>query len=507
MGDPRDQPDPSRHQPYDVDVEQALLGSMLRDNRLIDIAAADLEDRHFYDPLHGRLFAMIVHLQTEVDAVTPMVLHAAMKTDPGVIEVGGQAYFDALRAAAPATNNMRDYIRILLELSMRRELLAIAEEITADAYAPPTERSAQSIADRATEAMLQAGRATAEKDKTPYEVGLETLAEVEKMRRGEAVPSVKMGLEQVDEELGGLRGGDFVVILGKSGMGKSALMGGTSLSTARAGVPTLVFTLEMRRAQWVQRMVTDIDYDTAMAEGWKAMWYSRVRNGKLSDEEFDRFYIANQRLQNLPLEIVESDDLTVQQIQSRARAFAAKWGKDEQGNPRPGIIIIDYVQIIEPTDPRDNRERQVAKIARGLKSLAKRLNWVVMAGSQMNENDSGRSKEEKRPQASDARESKAIQHEADIIFAPFRPAYFVENQKPMDAIKGDPAYSKWLGDLKAVRNKFELLMLKNRHGRRLDFELHCDMGASAIRSHAPRGSLTQPEQDAGDLLKGVTTNG
>lgn len=505
MSDPRDEaPADTRHQPYDIDIEQAVLGSMLRDNRQIDAAAAEIAEHHFHDPLHGRIFEMIVHLQTEVDTVTPMVLHAAMKSDAGVIETGGQAYFDALRNAAPATVSIRDNVRILLELSMRRELLAIAEEITADAYAPPSERSAQSIADRATEAMLQAGRATSEKDMTPYEVGLETLAEVEKMRRGEWVPSIPMGLEKVDEELGGLRGGDFVVLLGKSGMGKSALMGGTSLNTARAGIPTLVFTLEMRRQQWVQRLVTDIDYDTAMAEGQKAMWYSRVRNGKLSNEEFDRFYLANMKLQNLPLEIVESDDLTVQQIQSRARAFAAKYAKNEDGSPRLGIVIVDYVQIIEPTDPRDNRERQVAKIARGLKSLAKRLNWVVMAGSQMNESDAGRSKEEKRPQASDARESKAIQHEADIIFAPFRPAYFVENQKPMDAIKGDPAYTKWLGDLKLVRHKFELLMLKNRHGRRLDFDLHCDMGASAIRDFAPRGALTQPEQDAGDLLKGVT---
>ena len=496
--------DQAKHEPYDIEIEQAVIGSMLRDNKQIDIAAADLEGRHFYDPLHGRIFDMVVYLQTE-GAVTPLLVHSVMKTDPGIIETGGMNYLMALYQAAPSLPRMREFVAVLLEHSMRRELLAIATEIEASVYdAPQPGETAQKIADRATEAMLQAGRAMASPDISPYEAGLESMRQAERIKRGEAIPMVKLGLEKVNEELGGLRGGDFVVILGKSGMGKSALMGGTSLSTARAGVPTLVFTLEMLRSQWVERMVCDIDYDTAMAEGQRAMWYSRVRNGKLSDEEFSRFYLANQHLQNLPFEIVEADDLTVQQIQSKARAFAAKYAKNEDGSPRIGLIIVDYIQIIEPTDQRDNRERQVAKIARGLKSLAKRLNWVVIAGSQMNESDAGRAKEEKRPQASDARESKAIMNEADVMFAPFRPAYFVENRKPMDCIKGDPAYSAWLGELKLVRHKFELLMLKNRHGRRVDFELHCDMGASAIRDYAPRGQAAAAEdQHARDFLENV----
>ena len=496
--------DQAKHEPYDIEIEQAVIGSMLRDNKQIDIAAADLEGRHFYDPLHGRIFDMVVYLQTE-GAVTPLLVHSVMKTDPGIIETGGMNYLMALYQAAPSLPRMREFVAVLLEHSMRRELLAIATEIEASVYdAPQPGETAQKIADRATEAMLQAGRAMAAPDISPYEAGLESMRQAERIKRGEAIPMVKLGLDKVNEELGGLRGGDFVVILGKSGMGKSALMGGTSLSTARAGVPTLVFTLEMLRSQWVERMVCDIDYDTAMAEGQRAMWYSRVRNGKLSDEEFSRFYLANQHLQNLPFEIVEADDLTVQQIQSKARAFAAKYAKNEDGSPRIGIIIVDYIQIIEATDQRDNRERQVAKIARGLKSLAKRLNWVVMAGSQMNESDAGRAKEEKRPQASDARESKAIMNEADVMFAPFRPAYFVENRKPMDAMPGDPAYLAWLGDLKAVRHKFELLMLKNRHGRRIDFELHCDMGSSAIRDYAPRGQLKAAEDEhARDLLEAL----
>lgn len=504
MSDPRDQPVAYRHEPYDIEVEQSMLGSLLRNNKLIDIAAADLDGHHFYDPLHGRIYDMIVHLQTEGE-VTPVILHSVMKSDPGIIETGGLEYLKGLFLAAPYQPPVRQYVAILLELSYRRELIAIAEDIRVSAYeSPQFDMTAQKVADTATEALLQAGRAVAEPAITAYDSAMESLKECERIARGEGVAMVKTGMEKVDDELGGLRGGDFIVILGKSGMGKSALMGGISRNTAFAGVPTLVFTLEMRRAQWVERMVCDIDYDDAMAEGQRAMWYSRVRNGKINEAEFARFYLASSKLQGLPLEIIEADDLTVQQIQARARAFKAKWGKNSDGSERVGIVIVDYVQIIEPTDPRDNRERQVAKIARGLKSLGKRLNWPVVVGSQMNENDEGRAKEEKRPQARDARESKAIMNEADIMLSPFRPAYFVENRKPMDAISGDPVWLAWKADLKAVINRFEILMLKNRHGRRIDFDMHCDMGASAIRDHAPRGhAQVAADQHARDLLENV----
>lgn len=493
--------DPVQYQPYSIEVEQSLLGALLLNNKLIDVAAADLEGHHFYDPLHRRLYEMIVYLITEGD-VTPIILNAVMKSDPGLVELGGTVYLASLVAAAPALPRVREFVSILLELAYRRELIAISDEMREAALEPPGEASsAQKVADMATEALLQAGRAIQPPSLSPYESALESMRECERMAQGKGSPMVKTGLEKVDEELGGLRGGDLVIAIAKSGQGKSALMGGISLNTSRAGVPTLVFSLEMRRAQWVERMVCDLDYDAAMGAGQKAMWYSRIRNGRLNTEEFDRYYIAAQRLDKLPMEIVETDELTVQQIQSRARAFKAKWGKNPDGSARMGLIVVDYLQIIEPTDPRDNRERQVAKIARGLKSLAKRMDWPVLAGSQMNENDTSRSKEEKRPQASDARESKAIMNEADIMLSPFRPAYFAENRKPMDALPTDPEWTAWKEEVRILAPQFELLMLKNRHGRRVDFDLHCEIGASAIRDHAPWGAMTTVQKNQADLLE------
>ena len=133
-----------RHVPYDIDVEQALLGAILADNRAMERASALIKPDHFYDPLHGRIFeTMSQMIERGGVVVTPLTLHATMKSDPGVIETGGQAYFDALRAAAPAIPNVKDYADILADLAVRRSLIRIGEDIVNTAYDAPTEKSSK----------------------------------------------------------------------------------------------------------------------------------------------------------------------------------------------------------------------------------------------------------------------------------------------------------------------------------------------------------------------------
>lgn len=487
-----------RHQPFDVAIEQALLGALLVDNRLIDIASADLEPVHFYEGLHSRMFEFISYLVTE-GAVTPLILNSVMKTDPGLVEIGGVAYLAGLAAAAPAMPNVRDYSRILRDLATRRTLIRIGEDLAAAAHSPPGAAPARALADEATEALLQASGISAAPMLSPYETAMESLREAEAIKQGRPVPLVKTGFSLLDEEIGGLRGGDLITVPAKSGMGKSALMGGLALNTARAGIPTLVFSLEMTRRQWVERMVCDIDFSTCE----KPMWYSQVRNGRLSDDEFTRFAMASRELEGLPIEIIDDDDLTLSQIFSRARAFAAKH-KKRDGTPSLGVVVLDYFQIINPGENRERntREQVVNGFARGLKKLAKRLGWPVVAGSQMNENDTLRAKEERRPQGGDVRESKGIFNESDLMLSPYRPAYFVENRKP-EAAPGDPSWIVWRGELAGVEHKFEILGLKNRHGRRFNVELYCEIGANAVRDFAPYKVRSEPEKAQADFLRSV----
>lgn len=488
-------PEQIQHTPFDVEIEQALLGSLLVDNRRIDIAAADLESRHFYDPLHQRLFDMIVALSDDGD-VTPLTLNAILKTDAGLAELGGTAYLAGLARAAPSAPPIAEFCKILKDLSFRRDIVRIGEEMARAALDPPSEGPVQEIADIATEALLQAGLETAKPDLSPFEFGEETIREIEAYKAGKPIPLLKTGFDKLDREIGGMRGGDLITILGKSGMGKSALMGSVALNMARAGIPVIFFSLEMGGRQIVERLVCDWDFDLRETDV-PPMWYSRLRNMRVSENEFERFILTNRRLKDIPLKIVEDDGLTMAQIATRARAFQAK----HKG--RTICVLIDYLQIVEPSNNRDNRERQVASIARGAKSLAKRLKAVVIAGSQMNENDEGRAKEARRPRASDARESKVIMNESDLMLSPYRPAVAVENERPLEVVPGDPEYIVWAGKLKEVRHRFELLGLKNRHGRRFDLELWAEMGSSAIRDHEPRRAMSVADQAGQDLLEGL----
>lgn len=490
MGDPRDEPTAYSHEPYSIDLEQAILGICLRDNAQIDIAAADLTSQDFYDPLHARMFDMLLALMGDGDAVTPLILHSVMKSDPGIIETQGLVYLTSLYQAAPAIPTMRTWIKGMKDLALRRQLLKISQALAESATAPPSEMTARQSAEAATEALLAAGRDTARPILTIREIAAESILEAEGLKQGKSLPIVRTGFEKLDDEIGGLRGGDLCIIMGKSGSGKSALMGGVSRYTAQNGIPTIVFSLEMMRRQWIERMVCDLDFDTAA----KPMWYSRVRNGRLSDDEFSRFVLASQQTDGWPFEIHDDDDLTASQISARARAFAAKH------RDKMGLVVIDYLQIVQPADDKENRERQVARIARALKSLGKRLGWPVIAGSQMNESDAQRAKEEKRPQASDARESRGIMNEADLMLAPWRPAYFVERRKPMDTPDDSPAMKAWWGELREVRNKFDLLCLKNRHGRTFDVSLWAEIGSSAVRDQAPMRLRPAEERAADDLL-------
>jgi len=145
-----------RHVPYDIDVEQALLGAILADNRAMERASALIKPEHFYDPLHGRIFETMSHMiERSGVVVTPLTLHATMKADPGVIETGGQAYFDALRAAAPAIPNIKDYSNILADLATRRSLIRIGEDIVNTAYDAPTEKTSKDQIAEAVGAFLR----------------------------------------------------------------------------------------------------------------------------------------------------------------------------------------------------------------------------------------------------------------------------------------------------------------------------------------------------------------
>lgn len=475
--------------PHDINLEQAILGTMLVRKGAIDQFAGIIEARHFFDPLHQRIFDMAVYLQTEGD-VTPVVLGSVLRNDPAKGEVPIQDYIQALASASPAAPSIPAMSGQLKDIALLRQLHQIGGNLAKLVIENPDQLPGAKIADAFTEEMLLVTSDTQRPTVSPYDAARESIKEIEDAASGKHIPVIGTGIGPLDRELGGLRGGDLVTILGKSGMGKSALMCRLSLLMASAGIPTIVFSLEMSQRQWVERMVCDLDFDTAPAP----LWYSRVRNHRLRDGEFDRFVLAAQRLQDLPLTILDEGGLGMGQISARARAFAAK----HKG--KRIAVIGDYLQLVEPEDQRENRERQVARIAYGLKLLAKRIDALVIFGSQMNENDEARREQERRPRASDARESRGIMNASDIMLAPYRAAAAVENRRPLAATDDSPEMVAWFAELAEVRHSFDLLCLKNRHGRRFDLKLWAEIGANAIRDEKPDRMQVANDEDVQGLL-------
>lgn len=283
----------------------------------------------------------------------------------------------------------------------------------------------------------------------------------------------------------------------------SSMIAGICLRAAMAGHPVLLFELEMTADQLIERCIADLDYDDAA----RPIGYSSFRNGRLTLEQMDRAHRAKSFLNNLPFEICDAGDLTVEDIGARARAFKARCAHltDAHGKPMLGLIGLDYLQRVQASAHKDrSREQEMAHVARALKTMAKGMAWPVAALAQLlnKGGDPRQANNEQIPTLAAIRETGQIEMEADIIVAPHRKAWFLRKQKP-DAPDESPEMVKWRGDYRACKNLLRLYGLKMRHGGEFELDLWCSMASSAIRDEEPRISLTVEDRNARDLLEGL----
>src|SRR6201992_3601621 len=262
-----------RHVPYDIEVEQALLGAILVDNQALERVGALIKAEHFYDPLHQRIFeTMSMAVERGSFVLTPLTLHAAMKADPGLIELGGTVYLAGLASAAPAMPNVRDYARILHDLAVRRSLIRIGEDIVNTAYEAPTEKGPQDQIQEAEKALYSVSE-TSKYGQGPlefHEALRRTVELAEKAQaRGGRISGVTSGFTEIDNLLGGLQQSDLLILAGRPGMGKTALGTNMAFNAARTyledleigaeyprGAPVLFFSLEMAAQQLSGRILS-----------------------------------------------------------------------------------------------------------------------------------------------------------------------------------------------------------------------------------------------------------
>lgn len=487
-----------RSAPMDVTLEQNVLGALLVDNKLIDVAAgAGLKPESFCDSLHQRIFDTILYLHAEGD-VSPTIVSSVMKDDPAwaVLEMPARGYLGRLILSAPALPNIAGLCRVLLDLAVRRDLVVIGEDLVNDAYESPKDQPARITIGRATERLLSIGDLTARrlsKIGDAASASLKRLEErLERARTGQQPASITTGSQRLDSASGGMLAGDRWGLAGRSAMGKSVVASSMSLAAALKGTPALIISADMQESPWAVRVLCDMDRYLRPSE--KAIHYRRFRTGGLEPEEWERLVQAQHALSELPLFIDDNPRASVASINGRVRALAQAY-PDKQG-----LVVTDFLQKVDPPETRyrdRRRDEDVTDIAYGLGDIVRPIGWSSLALIQIKSSTDAKGQLlEDAPNVTSIRESAGIEMALDIILSPYRKAFFIERRRDDFAVKAlalnEDTPNGW-------RMKYDLEMLcwKNREGSVSDLNMHlwCDPGSASVRDEDPAHAAANQVQD------------
>lgn len=459
-----------RELPYDVGVEQALLGALMVDEQhFYELqTGATLSHHHFYDPLHRRLYEGIAKRASRGEMVTPLTMANAFREDAGLQEVGGRKYLVNLVRSAPPMPNIRGYSEILRDLSLRRSLVVLSQDLVEGAYSAP---SGAAMADAISEEIYEVahgGIAGAEPDTLDVAID-KAIAVAERALKEPRRVRISTGLPCVDTALGGLFITDLTVLGAAPSQGKSGLVGQLALAAARQDHPTLVFSKEMSSAEFCMRYIAQ---ETGIPS-------NRIIEGRVTDPEFGKIMATRERFNNLPYRIDESSNLTVAQI--RARAMAAK--RKMRGL---SLVAVDHLRFVQPADRRQEERDYIQQITRDFKIMGKELECAVLLVSHLNRDF--RKRADKRPQESDLYGSSAIEQNADHIWFLHREEVYLQDEAPPASRAQD--YANWETLYERSKGKAELFSKKRRGG---------PVGSAKLRFNGPMVQFNDPAIDSRQL--------
>jgi replicative DNA helicase len=451
-----------RVMPHNDEVEQALLGALLINNKALEKVSEFLKSEHFYNPVHGRIYDAIFKFVERGQDASPATLKNYFEKDQDLSGVGGGQYLSDLAAHVISVVNVEDYGRTVYELHLCRALVSLGEDVVNDAYTHDVDRNAAQQIEMAERRLFDL--ATAGDYKGGFIAFHESLtkairqAEQAYQREG-MVTGVTTGLVDIDKKLGGLQKSDLIILAGRPAMGKSALATNMAMNAARKYMQTQgregavvgLFSLEMSAEQLASRILGDLSCISA----------DKIRRGEVKDTDFHKFVEASQQMASAPLFIDDTPALTISAIRTRARRLKRQHNL--------GMIIVDYLQLIQGSGRggQESRVQEVSEITRGLKALAKELDVPVLALSQLSRAVENR--DNKRPQLSDLRESGSIEQDADIVMFVYREEYYLEREQPAqrpeeNGEKFAARHEDWMKRMEQSHNVAECIVAKQRHG-------------------------------------------
>ena len=464
-----------RSPPHNFEAEKALLGAILANNNAYDRVSGYLKAEHFADGVNGKIFEAASNLIERGQIADPITLHNFFENDGLVAEIGGTQYLAEIANSLINVINSAEYGRSIYDLYLKRQLIDLGENIVNRAYSADIDEQAtqqieqteQQLYELATTGEIEGGF----QDFKSSVVSAIGMAEIAHKRDGN-LSGVSSGLRDLDGIMGGLHPSDLIILAARPSMGKTALATNIAFNAAydykfeiepsgnkktTDGAVVGFFSLEMSAEQLASRILSE---QAQIAS-------DKMRRGTLSNDEFDKLVLASQELHKLPIFIDDTPALSVSALRTRARRLKRNEGL--------GLIIVDYLQLMESSQRTDNRVQEISEITRGLKTLAKELNVPVLALSQLSR--AVEQREDKRPQLSDLRESGTIEQDADVVSFIFRQAYYDERGEPTQreeesVDKFASRYTEW--QERSEQNRFiaEIIMGKQRHGPTGTTKLH-----------------------------------
>jgi len=440
-------------QPSNLEAEQALLGSILVNNDIIDeISTLIINANIFYDPAHVKIYESIEILNNKGMVANPITLKNFFEKDNMLNDVGGTEYLVKLTRFSGSTKQAIDYAKIIHEMYLRRELVMVSDKLPADTLnASSEEKNAEQIIEDTEKSLYDlAEKGTFSQSYLKFNKALDetikmaTLA----MQNDQGIVGVPTGLTDLDEKLGGLHKSDLVILAGRPSMGKTALATNIAfyasqhILSKQEKSSVAFFSLEMSSEQLSTRILSE----------QARIKSDDIRRGKVTEEEINRYIETSRNIYDLPLFIDETPAITIAALSNRARRIKRLHGLS--------LIVVDYIQLMRSSSNKsEGRVQEISEITQGLKALAKELSIPVLALSQLSR--AVEQRDDKQHQLADLRESGSIEQDADVVMFVYREAYYLERKQPK---LGSIEHAEWQSKMNDVNGLADIILGKQRHG-------------------------------------------
>ena len=420
--------------PNSMDAERAVLGAILKDQDGISIVLEVFNaPEHFYVPKHRIIFKAILNLYGKNEPADITTVSNELQKTNDLEAIGGRVYLVGLIEEIVSISNLKYHCEIVLEKSTLRKLINTSSEIITSCYAADV--PADELLNNAEANIFSISQSRMKKGFVPLkDLMPSTFDQIENLQSEDStLLGIKTGYSEIDEMTNGLHDGDLIIVAGRPSMGKSSLvMNMAEYIAIEKKKPVGVFSIEMSKEALALRLLC----------GRARISQQKLRAGKLRDDEWPRLTSAGGVLADAPIYIDDTPDLGTLEMLAKARRLKSQNDL--------GLVIVDYIQMMQMTGKHENRQQEMSAISRSMKILAKELNVPVIACSQLSRNVESRT--DKRPMLSDLRESGAIEQDADLVMFVYREEHYMAHIE-----KTDPKFLE-------VEGKAEIIIAKQRNG-------------------------------------------